>query len=280
MKKFTNKLSTKTLIYIALVLVLLIAALGSYVVFVKDPTTLKVSTYDISDELLPDDFGDFKVCFFSDVCIEDDDDIQMLEETVDKINEGNYDLICFGGDLFYDDVYNSEEVQELLSQIEGKYGKFAVLGEKDLLTSSETISILELGGFEVLQDEAIPVYYKNSAILLIGLESDIDVNTLINPNNQGYYKLVLVHQPDTFTASQAEDGSCIIDLQLSGHSYGGYYYLPLIDISEKRSGATTYVRGKYTESESTIIVSNGVNNEPDHDTRLFCSPNIVEVTFE
>ena len=265
---------------IAVVLLAILLILGSYIVLIKAPDTLVNDSYEITNSKIPADFNGFKIGFFSDLCLDDEDDLEILEKTVDKLNQQNYDIVLFGGDLYYDDIFAQERVEELLASIHANYGKFAVLGEKDLVTNTDTTMILTLGEFEVLKDQVIPIYYNDASIALVGLESEINIDTIVPEAYYSSYKLVLVHTPDTYLASNNEDSTNSIDLQLSGHSHGGYVYLPFVDIADKRVGAKTYVHGKYDVNLSSIIVSNGANKEPDVRLRLFCSPDIITVTLK
>ena len=69
----------------AIILLLTLILLGSYVVFIKAPTTLITDSYTISDTSIPHEFNGFKIGLFSDTCIRNENDIELLEETVEKL---------------------------------------------------------------------------------------------------------------------------------------------------------------------------------------------------
>lgn len=261
-----------------IVILLLIAVIGvtAYLSFYRTPYAISLSKHEVVHTDLPEAFNNFKVGYFSDLDLKDNDDITRLKKIVEKINAQNFDLVLFGGDIYDEQIISKDEVSQLLNQITAKYGKFAVLGEKDYTSVNDTKSILQLGGFEVLSNEARSIYYNNSSITLFGLESADNLGTLINANNSGNYKIALVHQPDFFTNTVGKD----IELQLSGHSHGGYIYLPLLGPLITVDGAKAYNHGRYDVGSSTLIVSNGLGMESGQSARLFCTPDILQVTLK
>ena len=265
----------KKLKLISIVLIIGVIITCAYIAFFISPQGLKVKQYQLSSTRITEEFNDFKIGYFSDLDLKDQNDLTRLEKIINKINSEQYDLILFGGDIYDDDFFENTQVTSLLKKIEASHGKFAVLGEKDYTNANEATTILEHGGFEVLSNESRPIYYNNSAILLMGLENTGDLNTLINDSNSGYYKVVLVHQPDYFTNSIAHN----IDLQLSGHSHGGYIYLPFLGVFNKIEGAITYNHGQYQENNSQLIVSNGIGMENGKTIRLFCTPDIISINL-
>ena len=108
--------------------------------------------------------------------------------------------------------------------------------------------ILTEAGFEVLHNESRSIYYKDAVIDLLGLENTGDCSGLINENNNNHFKIALVHQPDYFT--QIKESS--VQLQLSGHTLGGYYKLPFIgSIETKEKGKGE--RGAFQRVEKQIL---------------------------
>lgn len=259
-------------------ILLLIAIIGitSYLSFYKIPYAITVSKHVVVNGGLPAAFNGFKVGYLSDLVIQDSDDVLRLEKIVDKINQQSFDMILFGGDLYGNQMIETEKVTEILLKTTAKYGKFAVLGEKDYYDVDQAKTVLENSGFEVLSNASRTIYYNNSSIELLGLESADNIKNLVNQSNQGSYKLALVHQPDFFTYSKSNH----IDLQLSGHSHGGYIYIPYLGPINSIEGAKEYNHGRYDEDESTLIVSNGLGMEDGQMVRFMTTPNILEVTLQ
>lgn len=268
----------KKLHFLKIFLVLLLIAIigiSAYLSFYQIPYAIEVKKNTVVSAELPAEFNQFKVGYFSDLDLKNDDDIKRLEKIITKINEQEFDLILFGGDLYDTQVFNNDEVTGMLQRIKAKYGKFAVLGEKDYVSVNDVKSILQLGGFEVLSNESRSIYYNNSSILLLGLESSDNLSTLVNEQNAGSYKIALVHQPDFFTNTVNYQ----INLQLSGHSHGGYVYIPFLGSLITPDGATEYTHGRHQVENSTLIISNGLGMEEDQSARFLCTPDITQVTL-
>ncbi|MFQ6794314.1 MAG: metallophosphoesterase [Thomasclavelia sp.] len=239
------------------------------------PEGYKIKETTINNDNLPDEFKDFRIGFISDINLKNDSDIKRLEKIVTSLNKEKVDMVIFGGDLFQSTPFSNDQVIEVLGKIKSSYGKFAVLGEKDLTTVNDTIAILNEGGFEVLRNEYRPIYYKNATISLFGLESSGNLDGLINDNNRDSYKLVAVHEPDYFK----ESAKSKIALQLSGHTMGGYIRLPFIGGLFKRNNGSTYVSGKHSIDNSQLVISNGLGMEDGYEYRLLCPNQINIVTL-
>ncbi|WP_249029771.1 metallophosphoesterase [Tannockella kyphosi] len=260
----------KALVCIIIVMSLGFAIYNSYYIA---PTTFKVVNYEIYDEKISDDFNGFTIGFISDLNIHTIEDLDKLEEIVTTCNELDFDFIIFGGDLFDTTIFDEDVVVELLTSITSNYGKFAILGEKDILYS--TSYLLTQSGFEVLQNDYRTIYKEDSFIRFFGLEANDSMDGLLSGTDDTTFSFVAIHQPDYFSTLQEYD----IDLQLSGHSNGGYINLPFIGSLVTKDLATIYTTGLYYESNTTLIVSNGLNNESDIDYRFNTPCQIVSITL-
>ncbi len=125
-------------------------------------------------------------------------------------------------------------------------------------------NLLTEAGFEVLHNELRYIYYKGSIIDLLGLENSGDCSGLISEDNKDHYKIALVHQPDYFT--QIKESS--VQLQLSGHTLGGYYKLPFIGSIETKEKGKKYVSGKHVNNGTTLLISNGFHKESNDQHRF------------
>lgn len=240
------------------------------------PNDYKVQNYTIKSALVNKELHNFKIGYISDLNIKDSDDIERLEKIADKINTLNCDMIIFGGDVYDSQIFDNAKVASALKNINSNYGKFAVLGEKDLADSNSVSAILIDGGFEVLHNEYRKIYYQDATMSLFGLEANSDIAGLVNDENKDTFKIVAVHEPDYFTQLSTQD----IQLQLSGHSLGGYINIPFIGGILTKTNAKEYVNGKYTQKNANLIVSNGLGNESSFDYRFLCPNQIVVTTLQ
>ena len=217
--------------------------------------------------LVSSQLNGFKIAFISDVNLTDQDSITRFEKIVDELNEYPFDMVIFGGDLYDEQVFKADEVSQILKKIQCQYGKLAVLGEHDEASSLEVTQVLNNGGFEVLSNETRPIYYKETNFTLVAYDDEYDFSQF--KTSQDKLILGISHQPDTFT--QAKN---VVDLQLSGHSYGGSVYLPYLGAMFPIEGAKTYNHGKYEEKNATLIVSNGLSGPSSFPYKVLC-PNQV-----
>lgn len=260
-----------------LVFIVIIAiAFGYYHARCIAPYNFSIKNDTVIDKRLPQEFDNFKIAFISDINLKNTDDLTRLDEIIASLNSQHTDMVIFGGDLFDSNPFDNDVVIKSLSKIKSAYGKFAVLGEKDLASLKDVSVILNEGGFEILHNEYRPIYYKNSIIGLFGLEGSGDVTGLLNENNQDVYKLVTVHEPDYFN----ETSKSSISLQLSGHTMGGYIRFPGINNLLKWKYQSDYIYGLHEKNGSKLIISNGLSPESDSNYRLFCPNQINIITLK
>ena len=224
-----------------------------------------------SNGLLPEGFKNFKIVDLSDIHINTSKDINRLEQMVDEIEDQNYDMVVFTGDLYEGKPIEDARVQKILKKLQPGYGKFAVLGDEDHARADEVTNILNEGGFEVLNNSARTIHYRNSSFILYGqaINSQEEI-----PSSDGFV-LTLSHYPDSFTQNKGRT-----HLQLSGHSNGGTIWFPGIGPLVKCKNAITYNHGSYAESGSELIVSNGVAPRKNYHFKVLCENEIIMITFE
>lgn len=229
-----------------------------------------------TSDKLPQEFQDFSIAFMSDLNIADKNDLTRMKTIVKQLNQKDVDMILFGGDLFDGDVFEQEQVIDILKSIQSKYGKFAVTGEKDQVDLNTCQNILTESGFEILHNEMRQIYYRDAYIRLIGLENNGDCSHLSNDNNADDFKLAFVHQPDYFDDVKKSD----VQLQLSGHTLGGYIKIPFFGGLYTKDLGEKYVSGRYSDKETTLIISEGFKKESDKNYRIFTNDTINIVTLK
>jgi Predicted phosphohydrolases len=267
-----SRLIKKTIKRIVILLLIILMLIGTYVYsrFIV-MNMIKINRINYQSEELPEAFNGFKIGFISDIYIKDSSDLKRLEDIVNNLNKQNCDLVIFGGDLYESATFEQNKVSELLTKVNANYGKFAVLGEKDFIELETSISILENGGFEVLRNTHRPIYYNGSFISLLGLESNSDISQFQN----NLFTLAIIHEPDYFTSLQEQ----AINLQISGHTNGGYVYIPFIGALNTIPGGLNYNHGTYKKNNKTLIVSNGLGMEKNQKYRFFATPEILVINL-
>lgn len=231
-----------------------------------NPFRIKVREEIFTSSKLPKAFEQDRVFYFSDLHYGMSTD-EMLEELAADAAALQPDLILFGGDLI-DEAFAAglsssrrEKLVQTLSSLEAKYGKFAVLGEDDLLSDStrfQAEAILREGGFDVLYNESRVIFASNGEKLrIVGVASALggkpDI-TSAYASDQGLFTITLTHCPDLFADLPAAQTS----LCLAGHSHGRQIYVPFIEQFDRPVGAKNYIRGFYEREPAVLYVSNGV----------------------
>lgn len=260
----------RRIIFIVAILCLII--IGSYTYFIS-PSDYGFENYNFVHKNIPSELNGFKIAYISDINLNDKNDLERLQKAIEELNEQPFDMIIFGGDLYDSKVFSTKEVSSALKSISCKYGKFAVLGDKDESASMEVTEVLNNGGFEVIDNEARTLYYKDASFTMIGCQKDTDISDF--KINTKTITLLVTHQPDSFTQYQGK-----IDLQLSGHSYGGSLYIPFYGPLFPMEDAKTYNHSIYEESGSTLLVSNGFSGPSSLPYKLFARNQINFITLK
>lgn len=257
-------------------LILLLIVFGllflGYYTYAISPKDYAFKTYEYVNKNVDSKLNGFKIAFISDINLTNTKSIERLSKMVDKLNEYPFDMIIFGGDLYDGSVIDSKNVSNTLKKISCKYGKFAILGEKDKATSLEVTQVLNDGGFEVLENVVRTIYYKETSFSLIACDESTDITSLKGDTKT--IKIGITHQPDSFQSHQGK-----VNLQLSGHSYGGSIYIPYYGALLAPSGAKTYNHGIYEESGSTLLVSNGFSGPESFPYKFFARNEINFITI-
>ena len=217
----------------------------------QDRCSITKTTF--TENSLPKQFNGFTIGYLSDLNLSEKNDLTRLNSIIQDLNAKNLDMILFGGDIFNESSFENNQVSKVLKKLQSHYGKFAVL-----------------------HNEVRNIYYKEDIIQLIGLENTGDCSGLINETNEKSYKIALIHQPDYFK----EISQYSIQLQLSGHTLGGYYKIPFIGGIETKDKGKNYVNGKHTKNKTTLLISNGFNKESSENHRFLTRDEVNIITLK
>lgn len=265
MKKFIKR-------FILFILILGIFFVCYYTYFLS-PDDYYFAQYQYESTKISSKLDGCKIAFISDINLTEEQELTKLNQAIKELNQYPFDMIIFGGDLYDGNVFNAKKVSSALKKISCKYGKFAVLGDKDKQASKEITQILNNGGFEVINNENRTLYYKETTFQLICCSQNKDISKLkIKDNN---VNICITHQPDSFIQHQGK-----IDLQISGHSYGGGIYIPLYGPLTLMDGARAYNHGTYEQGASTLLVSNGFSGPASSPYKFFSRNQINFITLK
>lgn len=189
---------------------------------------------------LPDEFDGFKILQISDLHCGSFDNKEKIQYGVDLINQQDFDILVFTGDLVNTHAEEMDEWYDVFSKIkQGKFGNYSILGNhdygeyikwpsyKDKQRNFEGIkSIHPKIGWDLLLNEHRIIKKGNSEIALIGVENwgakfqqKADLAKAIRGVDKNAFKVVLTHDPSHWDLVLQND-PFNYHLTLCGHTHG------------------------------------------------------------
>ena len=240
---------------------IVIALLSIILIYSKSVTThnIKVVEYSIIDEKLEKEYHGLKIVHFSDVLYGKSAGIKDLEKTINKINELRPDIVIFTGDFFSKDIKitdkEKEKIKKLISNINARYGKYAILGDNDQAFKDTFYQIFN-DDFIILDNESSLLYLSNGRpIRFIGI-NDISKEEIIDDGENIIYNILLLHKPDDIEKLKNK-----YNVVFAGHSMGGQIKLPFYGPLIKLDGAKKYISGPYNVGDTKLYVNDGIGSQ-------------------
>lgn len=189
---------------------------------------------------LPDNFEGLKVLQLSDIHCGSFDNRDKIEYAVDLINQQEFDVLVFTGDLVNNFGHEMEPWIDTFKKIKTpKYGKYSVLGNHDYgeytiwknevekqQNFDEIKSMHEKIGFELLLNQSIYLENKSDKIAIVGVENwghrfykKGDLNKASANLTHEDFKILLSHDPSHFDL-EVKNHPKNFQLTLSGHTHG------------------------------------------------------------
>ncbi|MFX3635546.1 MAG: metallophosphoesterase [Candidatus Pristimantibacillus sp.] len=259
--------------------------------FLYSQNNLLVTTkMTINSPHLPQSFDGYRIVQLSDLHSKSFGKNQRI--LAKKVHKLKPDLIVFTGDLVDQQKYDEQTSLALMQQmveiapvyyVTGNHewwsGNYASL-EKGLTrlgvhVMRNTHEVIKLGG------ESIYIAGVDDPAVHIGQNDRFTVEEEIKASIQGIndensYLILLSHRPELFSLYEQYG----IDMVMSGHAHGGQFRLPFLGgiIAPDQGLLPDYTSGKYSSSDTTMIVSRGLGNSiiPQ---RIFNLPEIIAVTL-
>lgn len=234
-------------------------------------TTIGLTYYTVSGSRIPSAFSHYKIAVISDLHnAEFGEDNSRLIYVVEKEKP---DIIAIIGDMVDSNKPDIEAAEKLVKKLVAVAPCYYVTGNHEAWLGQQ-YNILEQklldAGVIVLHDTSVKLTKDNQTVQLAGLDDpdftgrDSSIHEsmlhtkLERMNLTEDYCILLSHRPEDFNAYLAAD----IDLVLSGHAHGGQFRLPFVGglIAPDQGVFPKYDCGKYSEKNTTMIVSRGIGN--------------------
>ena len=243
------------IIFIILVITLIIVY-GRFI----EPGFMLVNEINIEDNKLDKSFGTLKIVHFSDLLYGSTTDIDTVKKIVKIINDKKADIVIYTGDLIYSETILNEkelnEIEEELSLIDSKYGKYYVNGDNDSKFESYS-TLMENAGFISLNDDYKILYNKDASSLLIsGTKYKSDLKFLDDINYDGF-KINIMHTPDTMDKIDHLKYNYVF----AGHSLFNQINIVGIDKLLLKKGSTSYYKEHYKINDTNLYISNGIGSD-------------------
>lgn len=275
------------------IVILIILFTLTYAFLYFENSALVTTNLDLQLPGLPSGFNGYKILQISDLHGKEfGRSNKRLISTIKKISP---DIIVITGDLIDAFDYNEEITLNFIDKIIDIYPIYFTTGNHEINCTKYFESLdkkLKEKGVYVLRNSTAIIQKNKDCITLIGLEdpqfihkSDNDINkkimskeldNLIIENNKNIFKILLSHRPEQFELYSKYN----INLIFSGHVHGGQFRLPFVGgfYAPNQGLFPKYDSGKYTLSNSTMIVSRGLGNG-SIPQRIFNRPELIVVTL-
>lgn len=235
-------------------------------------TALEVNEYEIVSDRIPQGFSGFRIAQISD--LHNQEFGEGNAKLINLLTQTDPDIIVITGDLIdsrQTDIGIALDFARRTIQIAPVY---YVSGNHEARVAE--YEDLKMGlveeGVTVLDNRKVQITREGERINLIGIDdpsfredylfgnaefvSRQAIDALQNASDG--YTVLLSHRPELFDAYVGSG----IDLVFSGHAHGGQFRLPFFGglVAPNQGFFPKYDAGRFTEENTTMVVSRGVGN--------------------
>ena len=198
----------------------------------------------------------------------------FFERVVDACRALPADLVVLTGDIIEDDEVHGW-IRPILSPLEARLGKFAILGNHDEEhRPDEILAELAGAGFETMHGTWTTLDVDGLRIALGGTSApwgpDVDPSAMPSAD----FRILLSHSPDRFYRASRWG----IELMLSGHNHGGQIRLPIVGAVFMPSVySRRFDRGFFRRGPTLMYASDGIAGM--HPVRYGCPPEVTRIVL-
>ena len=243
-------------------------------------TSISTTEISVESERLPTAFDDMRIVQISD--LHDATFGEKQTKLVEKVKKAEPDLIFITGDIIDSNRYDLDNSLNLVEQIVSLAPVYYVTGNHEIATNDvkqikESLSNL---GVNVLSNDERFIEKDGEQLRVIGIEDPLNgipvEDALSYFEGSDVFTLVLSHRPETFQ-DYVDSG---VDVVFTGHAHGGQFRIPGLGglVAPGQGLFPKYTAGKYTENDTTMIVSRGLGNSIVP-VRVFNTPELIILTL-
>jgi len=280
--------------------------LGGFLVgMIKWANDFRIRQFILPSENLPGAFHGLRIVQISDIHLGSWASVEPMKEAVSMINTLQADVVLFTGDLVNFSTDEAYRFKEILSQMEARFGVFAILGNHDygdyLSWPDETAKQENMErmyrfydeiGWKLLRNEHFVLDRGGEKLAIVGVENwsshkrfpkHGDLRKALKGTEEVPYKILMSHDPTHFE-KQVAGRHPDIDLTLSGHTHGFQFG---VEFKNFRWSLAQYVykywAGLYTvaagSKEQHLYVNRGLGMV-GYPGRVGILPEITLITLE
>ncbi len=225
-------------------------AFSMYRAIYVNPGSLNTTALSWKNRDIPADMNDVSLVYFTDLEYGRYETHERAQKVFDRIQNMNPRVLIFGGDLFDADAEVTEEMKnqmiQWLSSIPAPLGKFAVLGEQDLVSPERldlVRQIFNASQVEVIDNSSRLICNRTTAgIRLVGISPQEDWQAALQCVQSDQYTVLVSHYTDPFASEALESAG--IDYALGGNSHGTQITYPILGGYRSWPGSETVNRSE------------------------------------
>lgn len=241
---------------------------------------LRLTSWTLPLRRLPPELHGLRVALFSDLHLYHDTPPEYVGRVLQVVGSQRADLVVFAGDLLSDRLRYLPPYQAAFAAVGARYGKYAVLGNRDHQGRrvEPLISFLQGAGWEVLRNESRRLSDWAPA-WVVGVDDPVsgrdDLARALAGVPGEAFRLVVAHSPDVVQAVAERGG----DLLLAGHTHAGQIVLPVVGAPWVPSEyGSAHAWGAFEHGPLRLVVTRGVGVVPPR-VRFNCPPEVVLLTL-
>ncbi len=192
---------------------------------------LKIVRVDVPIDNLRRELDGFTIAQLSDLHVGPIIGRSYAQSVVNAVNGLNADMVALTGDFVDSSIPAIADDIAPLAELRSRHGSFYVTGNHEYYCGAEEWQAhFKKMGIHVLANEHNIIEHDGAPLAIAGV-NDYSTLKMSHPNAcdpqkavqgvpEGIKKILLAHQPITFTLAEAAG----VDLQLSGHTHAGQYF--------------------------------------------------------